>query len=143
MIGRPTVAEQEEQPARIFDGITQVRSIQPGVRECPDCCRPACLDIAGELADLLADADTGQRRWSIDTSGTRQPNTKACIANNLITRIVTSTFARRTGSTAIRDTTAERLSISLRKAGNRRHAIRKAGAWPREVHSLPAPSCIT
>ena len=32
---------------------------------------------------------------------------------------------------------------SLRKAGNRRHAICKAGAWPREVHSLPAPSCIT
>src|SRR5258708_4366960 len=51
-------------------------------------------------------------------------------------------FARRTGSATIRDTTAERLSISLRKAGSRRHAICKAGAWPREVHSLPPPSCI-
>ena len=30
-----------------------------------------------------------------------------------------------------------------RKAGKRRHAICKPGAWPREVHSLPAPSCIT
>src|SRR5712692_3669075 len=30
-----------------------------------------------------------------------------------------------------------------RKAGKRRHAIGKAGDWPREVHSLPAPSCIT
>src|SRR6266478_8984942 len=29
------------------------------------------------------------------------------------------------------------------KAGKRRHAICKPGAWPREVHSLPAPSCIT
>lgn len=36
-----------------------------------------------------------------------------------------------------------RVSISLRKAGKRRHAICKPGAWPREVHSLPAPSCIT
>jgi len=53
------------------------------------------------------------------------------------------TFARRTGSTTIRDTTAERVSISLRKAGKRRHAICKPGAWPREVHSLPAPSYIT
>jgi len=52
-------------------------------------------------------------------------------------------FARRTGSATIRGTTAERLSISLRKAGNRRHAICKAGAWPRDVHSLPALSCIT
>src|SRR5580704_12954088 len=51
-------------------------------------------------------------------------------------------FARRTGSTTSRDTTAERLSISLRKAGKRRHAICKLGAWPREFQSLPAPSCI-
>src|SRR6266576_4967937 len=35
-------------------------------------------------------------------------------------------------------TRAERLSTSLRKAGKRRHAIGKPGAWPREVHSLPA-----
>src|SRR6185369_8781328 len=48
-----------------------------------------------------------------------------------------------TGSTTITDTTAERLSRSLRKAGKRRHAICKPRAWPREVHSLPAPSCIT
>jgi hypothetical protein len=52
-------------------------------------------------------------------------------------------FARRTGSATIRDTTAECLSISLRKAGKRRHAICEPGAWPREVHSVPAPSCIT
>src|SRR5215469_6405422 len=42
----------------------------------------------------------------------------------------------------IRDTTAERLSISFRKAGKRRHAICKPGPWPRELQSLPAPSCI-
>ena len=42
----------------------------------------------------------------------------------------------------IRDTTAERLSISLRKTGKRLHAICKPGLWPREVQSLPAPSCI-
>jgi hypothetical protein len=36
-----------------------------------------------------------------------------------------------------------RVSISLWKTGKRRHAICKPGAWPREVHSLPAPSCIT
>jgi NAD(P)H dehydrogenase (quinone) len=41
-----------------------------------------------------------------------------------------------------RDTTAERLSISLRKTGKRLHAICKPGLWPREVQSLPAPSCI-
>jgi hypothetical protein len=36
----------------------------------------------------------------------------------------------------------ERLSISLRKTGKRLHAIYKPGLWPREVQSLPAPSCI-
>jgi len=34
-----------------------------------------------------------------------------------------------------RDTIAERLSISLRKAGNRRHAICKAGAGPYDTHT--------
>ena len=42
----------------------------------------------------------------------------------------------------IRDTTAERLFISLQKAGKRLHAICKPRLWPREVQSLPAPSCI-
>jgi hypothetical protein len=42
-----------------------------------------------------------------------------------------------------RDTTAKRLSLSLRKTGKRLHAICKPGLWPREVQSLPAPSCIT
>jgi hypothetical protein len=42
-----------------------------------------------------------------------------------------------------RDTTAERLSISLRKTGKRLHAICKPGLWPSEVQSLPTPSCIT
>src|ERR1700744_5570430 len=37
---------------------------------------------------------------------------------------------------------AEGLSISLRKAGNRLHAISKPGLCPREIQSLPAPSCI-
>ena len=31
----------------------------------------------------------------------------------------------------------------LRKAGKRGHAIYKPRTWPREVHSLPARSCIT
>ena len=35
-----------------------------------------------------------------------------------------------------------RVSISLRKTGKRLHAICKPGLWPREVQSLPAPSCI-
>jgi hypothetical protein len=46
------------------------------------------------------------------------------------------------GTATIRDMTAERLSISLRKTGKRLHAIFKPGLWPREVQSLPAPSCI-
>ena len=36
----------------------------------------------------------------------------------------------------------ERLPISLRKTGKRLHAICKPGLWPREVQSLPAPTCI-
>jgi hypothetical protein len=46
------------------------------------------------------------------------------------------------GTATIRDMTAERLSISLRKTGKRLHAIFKPGLWPREVQRLPAPSCI-
>lgn len=46
------------------------------------------------------------------------------------------------GSATIRDMTAERLSISLRQTGKRLHAIFKPGLWPREVQSLPAPSCV-
>jgi hypothetical protein len=46
------------------------------------------------------------------------------------------------GTATIRDMTAERLSISLRKTGKRLHAIFKPGLWPRKVQSLPAPSCI-
>ena len=46
------------------------------------------------------------------------------------------------GTATIRNTTAEHLSISLRKTGKRLYAICKPGLWPREVQSLPAPSCI-
>jgi len=46
------------------------------------------------------------------------------------------------GTATIRDMTAERLSISLRKTGKRLHAIFKPGLWPSEVQNLPAPSCI-
>jgi len=33
-------------------------------------------------------------------------------------------------------------SLSLRKTGKRLHALFKPGRWPRDVQSLPAPSCI-
>jgi len=46
------------------------------------------------------------------------------------------------GTATNRDMTAERLSISLRKTDKRLHAIFKSRLWPREVQSLPAPSCI-
>jgi hypothetical protein len=46
------------------------------------------------------------------------------------------------GTATIRDMTAERLSISLRETGKRLHAIFKPRLWPREVQSLPVPSCI-